>query len=219
MHATSLEYVALAGSTRWCHSAHHDQGQNLAKEQVRGKSSAASSNVIMWAFRFGAAFIHSHIKQSNESELKKIYISVEIRSGQGSQTDHHSPQVMAGRGAFDVSHHDRYHDRYHGTAVLQPGPDRSARPGSRGIPADRALAGRPRCHRGNYRQPRQPPAGAAAPGDVTTGVTTVVITRVITGVISSRVRRGAATGDGSLQLVRQTSPEIALQIPRDCHHR
>ena len=35
MHATSLGYVAPAVPARRCHSAHHDQGQKLAKEQVR----------------------------------------------------------------------------------------------------------------------------------------------------------------------------------------
>ena len=39
MHATSLEYVAPAVPARRCHSAHHDQGQKLAKEQVRGGGS------------------------------------------------------------------------------------------------------------------------------------------------------------------------------------
>ena len=29
------------------------------------------SNVIMWAFRFGAVYIHPHIKQSHQSQFKK----------------------------------------------------------------------------------------------------------------------------------------------------
>ena len=35
MHPTSLGYVTPAVPARRCHSAHHDQGQKLAKEQVR----------------------------------------------------------------------------------------------------------------------------------------------------------------------------------------
>ena len=37
MHANSLGYVAPAVPARRCHSAHHDQGQKLAKDQVRGE--------------------------------------------------------------------------------------------------------------------------------------------------------------------------------------
>ena len=33
------------------------------------------SNVIMWAFRFGAVHIHSLIKQGHQSQLKKIILS------------------------------------------------------------------------------------------------------------------------------------------------
>ena len=33
------------------------------------------SNVIMWSFRFGAVYIHSHIKQSHQSQFKKIILS------------------------------------------------------------------------------------------------------------------------------------------------
>ena len=33
------------------------------------------SNVIMWAFRFGAVHIYSHLKQDHQSQLKKIILS------------------------------------------------------------------------------------------------------------------------------------------------
>ena len=31
------------------------------------------SNVIMWAFRFGAVYVHSHIKQSHQGQFKKSF--------------------------------------------------------------------------------------------------------------------------------------------------
>ena len=33
------------------------------------------SNVIMWTFRFGAVYVPSHIKQSHQSQFKKIILS------------------------------------------------------------------------------------------------------------------------------------------------
>ena len=39
------------------------------------------SNVIMWAFRFGAVHIHSHIKQGHQSQFKKKIILSETPLG------------------------------------------------------------------------------------------------------------------------------------------